>query len=95
MYIISVDIIKSNEHIYPVCRIIIRMDKGAKMVIYEYSTLMVMVENLEKSLAEYSKAGWDVVNVLPSIYSSANQPFTELFQVMVVLRSPIGDTGEA
>ena len=65
------------------------------MVIYEYSTLMVMVENLEKSLAEYSKAGWDVVNVLPSIYSSANQPFTELFQVMVVLRSPIGDTGEA
>jgi len=64
------------------------------MIVYEYSTLKVSVGNLENSLAEYSKAGWEVINVIPSVYSSMNKPFTELYQVMVILRSAIGDTAD-
>ena len=66
--------------------------KELKMIIYEYAIQKVTVENLEKSLTDYSKAGWEVVNIMPSIYSSVNMPYTELMQLMVVLRSPIGNT---
>lgn len=62
------------------------------MIIYEYSTIKVGVDGLEVALAEHSKAGWEVVNILPSVYSEIHKPFTELQQVVVVLRSPIGET---
>lgn len=64
------------------------------MVIYEYSTLKVTIDGLENALADYSRAGWEIVNVIPSVYSGAQPPFTELVQVMVILRNQIGDTGE-
>ena len=64
------------------------------MVIYEYSTLKVTVDSLENSLADYSKAGWEVVNVMPSVYSGAQPPFTELVQVLVILINQIGDTSD-
>lgn len=62
------------------------------MIIYEHSVIKVNVDDLENSLSEYSKAGWEVVSVLPSVYSSMTPTFTELFQVLVVMRSKIGDT---
>ena len=64
------------------------------MVIYEFSTLKVTVDGLENSLAEYSRAGWEVVDVIPSVYSGAQPPFTELVQVLVIMRNPIGETPE-
>lgn len=64
------------------------------MVVYEYSTQKVPVDALEDSLANYSKAGWEVINVLPCVYSGSQPPFSELVQVMVILRNPIGDTSE-
>jgi len=64
------------------------------MVVYEYSTVKATLDGLENSLADYSKAGWEIVNVIPSVYSSAQPPFTELLQVMVILRNPIGSTSE-
>ena len=59
------------------------------MTIYEYAIQKVTVENLEKSLTDFSKAGWEVVNIMPSVYSNVNSAYTELMQLMVVLRSPI------
>jgi len=64
------------------------------VTIYEYSTLRVNMENLEASLTEYSRGGWEVINILPAVYSAMNSPFTELLQVTVVLRSPIGERTE-
>ena len=34
-----------------------------KMIVYEYSTLKVNVADLEDSLTEYSKAGWEIINI--------------------------------
>lgn len=64
------------------------------MTIYEYSTIKVGVDGLEAALEQHSKAGWELVNVLPSVYSGTHQSFTELCQVLIVFRSKIGETGD-
>ena len=64
------------------------------MIIYEHSVIKVNVDDLESSLSEYSKAGWEIVSVLPSVYSSMTTALTELFQVLVILRSKIGETAD-
>lgn len=56
---------------------------------YEYVTIVVGVDALTDTLNNSSQDGWEIFNVIPSSYSSVNKPFTDLNQVIVILRSKI------
>lgn len=56
---------------------------------YEYASIVVGVGALADTLNNSSQDGWEVFNIIPSSYSSINKPFTDLNQVIVVLRSRI------
>jgi|GEM_PF-6538318 len=56
---------------------------------YEYAAVVVGVDALTETLNNSSQDGWEVFQIIPSSYSSVNKPFTDLNQVVVVLRSRV------
>lgn len=56
---------------------------------YEYDAVVVGVDALTDTLNGSSQNGWEVFEIIPSSYSSVNRPFTDLNQVVVVLRSKV------
>lgn len=61
------------------------------MAIYEYATIVVGVDALTESLNNSTQDGWEIFQIVPFSYSPVNKPFTDLNQVLVILRSGLDD----